>query len=430
MKYEWKQTIGLSTEFDVVVIGGGPAGCTAAAAAARGGAKTLLIEQTGALGGMGTSGLVPAWCPFSDGEKMIYRGLAEKVFRAARSSDSFYPPENVDWVPIEPEKLKRVYDKLVSDYGATVLFFTTVCSIEKNSAGEIDSVIAANRAGLTAYRAKVFIDATGDGDAAAMAGASFELGDAQGALQRSTLCFSVEGVNTFNFQYSNWRGRDCTFAKTPFRHASFSKHFCINITSPVSVGFNAGHMEGFRADRPEELSRGMMLGRAMAADSLEDIARHAPEVFGQAHVGATASLMGIREGRRFKSRHMITYEDYCARRTFPDEIGRNSYYIDIHGADEETTRKMRLSAYGKGESHGIPYGALVPENFSNLLLSGRCVSADRLVYGSIRVMPPCLVTGEASGVAAAIAVRNSLAPDQIDTDLLRAELKENGAYFL
>ena len=429
MPYELKRTIGLSKEFDVVVTGGGPAGCTAAAAAARGGARTLLIEQTGALGGMGTSGLVPAWCPFSDGEKMIYRGLAERVFRSARSSDSFYPAENIDWVPIEAEKLKRVYDRLVTEYGVTVLFFTTVCSVEKDSSGGIDSIIAANRAGLTAYRAKVFIDATGDGDVAAMAGASFELGDSSGELQRSTLCFSVEGVNTFNFQYSDWRGRDCAFAKTPFRHESFSKHFCVNITSPVSVGFNAGHMSGFRADGVEELSRGMMCGRAMAADTLEDIARHAPEVFGSAHIGSTASLMGIREGRRFRSRHMLTYSDYCARRSFADEIGRNSYYIDIHGADAETMRKVRETSYGKGESHGIPYGSLVPEGFCNLLLSGRCVSADRLVYGSIRVMPPCLVTGEASGVAAAIAVRNSESASEIDTNLLRSELKENGACF-
>ena len=112
-----RDRIPLQDEFDVIVIGGGPSGCTAAAAAAREGARTLLIESTGSLGGSGTSALVPAWCPFSDKEKIIYRGLAEQVFEASKKGLPHIGKDYLDWVPIDPEKLKRVYDDLLAEHG-------------------------------------------------------------------------------------------------------------------------------------------------------------------------------------------------------------------------------------------------------------------------------------------------------------------------
>src|ERR1700722_7468038 len=118
------RSLPLDDSWDVIVVGGGPAGSTAAIAAAREGAKTLLIEQTGALGGSGTSALVPAWCPFSEKEKIIYRGLAEKVFTRAKKDLRHVKKGALDWVPIEAETLKRVYDDLVTEAGVTVLFHT------------------------------------------------------------------------------------------------------------------------------------------------------------------------------------------------------------------------------------------------------------------------------------------------------------------
>ena len=135
-------------EYDVIVVGGGPAGCTAAAAAAREGSKTLLIEASGALGGMGTIGMVPAWCPFSDKEKIIYKGLAEKIFWKAREGVPHLKDKTwVDWVPIDFELLKRVYDDLMLEYGVDVLFNTMIVTAEAAN-GRVDVVIAANRAGL------------------------------------------------------------------------------------------------------------------------------------------------------------------------------------------------------------------------------------------------------------------------------------------
>ena len=106
--------IAVDDRWDVIVIGGGPAGCTAAISAAREGAKTLLIESMGQLGGMGTAGMVPAWCPFSDGEKIIYRGLAEKIFEASRKGVPHERKQKLNWVNINPEYLMQVYDRMVA----------------------------------------------------------------------------------------------------------------------------------------------------------------------------------------------------------------------------------------------------------------------------------------------------------------------------
>ena len=145
--------IPISTDWDVIVVGGGPSGCAAAAAAARDGARTLLIEGTGALGGMGTSGLLNAWCPFTDGNRIIYKGIAEKVFMESRKGVPHVRYN--DWVPINSEYLKVVYDDLVTQAGVHVLFFTTMAAVEMKQDGVVDAIIVANKAGLTACKAKV-----------------------------------------------------------------------------------------------------------------------------------------------------------------------------------------------------------------------------------------------------------------------------------
>ena len=175
-----KQKISVNDDWDVIVIGGGPAGCAAAIASAREGSKTLLIEALGQLGGLGTAGMVPAWCPFSDGEKIIYRGLAEKIFRESKKAVPHEPEDKLDWVSINPEYLMSVYDNMVTAAGVDILFFSQVAAVEMDSNDTIDALIVSNKAGLTAYKAKVYIDCTGDGDVAAWAGANYFKGDNQG----------------------------------------------------------------------------------------------------------------------------------------------------------------------------------------------------------------------------------------------------------
>ncbi len=439
-----ERAIPLDDSWDVLVTGGGPAGCTAAAAAAQEGAKTLLIEATGALGGMGTSGLVPAWCPFSDGEKVIYRGLAEKVFRAAKEGVPHVPDDAVDWIAIDPEHLKRVYDDLVTEAGVSVLFNTRLAAVETDGNGAVDAVITSNKAGLTAHRARVYIDATGDADLAAWAGAAYEQGEAgSGEVQPSTHCFILCNVDEYG--YANRPTLYGGSKNSPIHQILASGRFpeirdtflCHAHIGPGTLGFNAGHIWDVDNTDPENVSKAMMQGRKIAKAMRDGLAEFVPQAFGNAYLVSTGPLLGVRESRRITGAYVLTVEDYLARKSFADEICRNAYWIDIHTAKSEieSTRAghdhvaNRYERYGPGESHGIPYRCLTPKGLRNVLVAGRCISCDRPVQGSIRVMPTCLAMGEAAGVAAQQAGA-ALGGDihAVDTDALRKRLRQRGAY--
>ena len=433
------RAIPFDDSWDVIVVGGGPAGCTAATAAAREGSRTLLIEATGALGGSGTSALVPAWCPFSDKEKIIYRGLAEKVFREATKDMMHVSKTALDWVPIDAERLKRVYDDMAAEAGVTVLFQTVLSAVEKSDEETVSALLVSNKAGLTALRAKVYIDCSGDADLVAWAGASFQKGDEQGALQPATHCFTISNVD--EYAYRHGEGLQPNNPKSPIYAILASgrypeipdTHLCNNLVGPGTVGFNAGHLWGVDNTDPYSVSKALSQGRKLAASMRKGLAEFAP-AFANSFLSATGSVVGIRETRRIIGDYVLTLQDYMDRRSFPDEICRNSYFIDIHFTREEARRKgvdveRRYEQYGKGESHGIPYRCLTPRSLKNVLVAGRSISCERTVHGSIRVMPVCLVMGEAAGVAAAqAAVSPRIDVHQIDTDALRNRLRKVGAY--
>jgi hypothetical protein len=421
-----KAGIVLSGEYDVIVAGGGPSGCTAAMAAAREGARTLLIESTGALGGMGTSGLLNAWCPFTDKEKIIYKGLAEKVFVEAKKGVPHVTHD--DWVPINCEQLKRVYDDMITSFGVTVLFFSQVAAVEMKHKDLVDAVIVANKAGLTAYKAKLFIDCTGDGDVAAWAGADFKIGDEEGSVQQGTLCFSVANVDMY--QYSLIGNTIHTNNKQSPVHQMLKSgkyplvkdaHMNDKVVGPSILAFNAGHVTVNSID-PVSLSSAMMVGRKLVKQLHDGMKEYQPAAFGGSYLSGTGALVGIRESRRIVCDYTFTLDDWLARRSFDDGIGRNAYYIDVH-----KTGTTKYPRYEKGESHGIPFSCLVPKGLKNVLVAGRCISTDPYAHGSLRVMPPCLVTGEAVGVAAG-QIYQSKEPDvhAVDIKRLRNRLQEMG----
>jgi glycine/D-amino acid oxidase-like deaminating enzyme len=416
--------------WDVIVVGGGPGGVTAAIAAAREGARTLLVEAMGQLGGMSTSGMIPAWCPFSDGEKIIYRGLAEKIFRAAQKGVPHEPADKLDWVSINPEHLVSVYDGMVAEAGVRVLYFSRLAAVEMADARTVDALIIANKSGLTAFKAKVYIDATGDGDLAAWAGAAFKRGDADGVVQSSTLCFSAANVDSYN--YTHGPGLYGGYETSPIHRAIASgkyplidKHLCLNYAGADMIQFNAGHLVNVDSTDPWAVSDAMPKGRQIAAQYVEALREVQPQTFGGAILARTAALLGVRDSRRIEGDYTFTVDDWHARRSFPDEIGRNCYYIDIHKSGYPAVH------YARGESHGIPYRCLTPKDLNNVLTAGRCISTDEEAFGSLRVMPPCLVTGEAAGRAAAQAIRQSKNDvHKVDTDYLRKRLKDEGQYIL
>lgn len=426
-----KQEIGLDSGWDVIVNGGGPAGCTAAIAAAREGARTLIIESTGRLGGLGTSGMVPTWSPFSDGERIIYRGLAEKVFNASKADIPHIGKNDTNWIPINPEQLTMVYDRMVTDAGVKVLFFSRICSVEMAHDDTLDAVVVANKNGLTAFKARVFIDATGDGDVAAWAGASYKRGyDIDGTNQQSSLCFSMGNVNEQQFLHgvhidTNGDKRSPLFeAAASGRYPLVDAYANCRVVAPGQVDFNAGHIQLDTMD-PWQVSEAMITGRQKAAEYLRALKDYRPDTFQDAFISRTAEVLGIRDSRRIEGDYILTGDDWRAKRTFDDEIGRNCYYIDIHGSKKPAQR------YKPGESHGIPYRCLTPKGLKNLLTAGRCISTDSEIYGSTRIMPCCLVTGEAAGMAAMHAIEQTRCDvHKIDVDNLRKRLREEGQYFL
>jgi len=452
--------IPLDASWDVIVVGGGPAGSAAAAAAARQGARTLLVEMAGALGGMGTLGLVPWFCGYGDGEKVLARGIAERVrkelldgmplLRERVAPNALYTPA------IDPELLKRIYDRLVTEAGAEVLFHSQLCGVERTDDGEIDALLVRNKAGLSAYRARVYVDSTGDGDLAARAGATFEKGDADGQLQPTTHCFILTNVEPYDCWYNATRPADAPPSlhffdpESPVHKAVASerypfiidKHSCSMQIGPRTYGYNFGHIYDVDSTDPKSVSAALVRGRQQAAQYRDAFAEFHP-AFADAFLVATGAHLGVRETRRVLGDYVLTLDDYRARRSFPDEICRNAYNIDVHrkGDVDEALKENRdpdalqraaseaVQQLARGENYGVPYRCLTPRGLRNVLVAGRCISTDRSVNGSVRIMACCLTTGEAAGLAAALAAACPR-PDvhAVDTADLRRRLRDYGAY--
>jgi glycine/D-amino acid oxidase-like deaminating enzyme len=433
---ELTKTIALDDSYDVVVAGGGPAGCMAAIAAAREGCRTLLLESTACLGGMGTAGQVLAWCGYDDGEKLICRSLAAELRRRLYGREC----ERLDLRSIDGELLKRIYDDMVLEAGVTVLFHTTVACVRMRGEGEVDAVIAANKAGLNAFRAKVFIDCTGDGDVAVWAGAGYAKGDSGGNMQPVTHCFMISNVDPC--YKDHWpkerlgllamRNDAFPLIKDTWVHAG-------NEVGAATHAYNAGHLWDVDGTSPASVSTALVDGRRLAVQIRDALRTYFTAGFTDSYLAATASLLGVRETRRIAGDYELTGEDHQARRSFPDEIARNSFFIDIHTSwkevqaletDGESMEKRKAATrFRPGESHGIPYRCLTPRGLRNVLVAGRCISCDREAFSAIRIMPVCMCLGEAAGTAAAMAARQSR-PDvhAVDSDALRNKLIGYGAW--
>lgn len=449
LRYE--RNVALDDSWDVLVAGGGPAGCAAAIAAARGGAKTLLIERQGALGGMGTVGRIPGFAISSDGKTRVTAGLAASIIDEMKSEMPHIPATRYDWVSIDAEVLKRVYDRRAAEAGAHVRFHTELVDavssqspdgLPRNRAAH---VVLFNKAGLSAVRAKYYIDCTGDADLAVFAGAEFEKGDERtGELQPVTMCFLLAGVDAARF--FAWRDELPDRQRTRDAIAKAKEAGDLDIpegqitsygyVSSSAIGLNFSHQYDVDGTDPEQVSRAEIEGR-QTAKQLADFMRKYCAGCENSFLAATGTS-GIRETRRVVGEYRLGVEDYDARRSFPDEILRNSNYMDVHWNSK--TRQADYAAgkfdwktdcrpYVSGESHGIPFRSLVPRNLTNVLVAGRSLSADRPLQGACRTMPTCLGTGEAAGTAAALAVAAELADiRQVDIQAVRAKLREHGAY--
>lgn len=426
--------------YDIIVAGGGQAGCAAAIAAARRGSKVLLIEQSASLGGMGTNGLVPCYAPFDDGKKPLYGGITYEIMECnnvAFGGEKYRHYTN--WPLIAAEKLKFVLDTMVSESGCDILFNTFVCDAVVEN-GNIKYITAVNKSGFTDFYAQKFIDCTGDADVAALADVPFQVGNEYGEVQASSLCFTITGINTEGLGeiYGKAEGSVVKqmIASGKYPEIKGHDHMVTCLIAPNTIIFNAGHIH-LNNLNAEETSAAYLEGRKMADAFLRGLKEFLPDHFENAQLIQTAPTLGTRESRRIEGEYTLTYKDYFDRKVFEDEICRNHYWIDAHptktefanGRHSATEVPVMGKAFEPGESHGIPFRSLLPKVLDNLLVAGRTISCDRYALAAVRVMPNCLATGEAAGVAAAIASKQNIGFHALSTDELRTELRKNGAHF-
>lgn len=432
------ESIPVSREADVVVVGGGASGIAAAISAAANGADTLLIEQRGFLGGMGTVSLVPAFCPFTDKEKPIIRGIGmELMERMKQACNADYRKEYehaLDWVPIDPETLKRVYDDAALENGVSLLFHTFVYDVVlSEDKRNIEGIVIVNKSGRSLVRCKYVIDATGDADMAALAGVPFQKGGEQGELQPGTMCYLLANVDRRRFhafleetgdtgQLHTTVERAIADGALPEGRKSISGLAWVN---DYLVGVNFGHVFGVDGTKAEDLTRGAIEGRRLAERQVRFFRDYVPG-FEQAHMVASGEQLGIRETRRIQGDYVLTAEDFMEARSFEDDIARNAYYIDIHLANSKGS--MTFTHLPPGKSHGVPYRVLLPIGLDNMWVPGRAASSDRAVQGSLRVMPNCFAMGQASGTAAAMALKTSATSRGVSVSRLRELLLEQGAW--
>jgi hypothetical protein len=432
------EELNVSAEVDVMVVGGGPAGIAAAISAARAGARTLLIEQRGFLGGMGTVALVPAFCPYSDGEKAIIRGIGLELLE--RMKEQCEPDfqerfgNELDWVPIDPEALKRVYDEAVTESGAKVLLHTVASQILMDETGRmVEGVVIVNKSGRSIIKARTAIDTTGDADLAALAGAPFHKGGEEGELQAATMCYLLANVDRSRFsRYLNESG-DTEQIHRAVQKAQAEGHLPAGRDSVSGlawvadylVGVNFGHVFGIDGSKAEDLTRGALEGRKLVKRQLDFFRSYVPG-FEHAHLVSTGEQIGIRETRRIVGDYVLTQEDFMNMVSFADDIARNAYFIDIHMA--RSSGAMQISHLPPGKSHGVPYRCLLPLGIDNLWVAGRASSSDRVVQGSLRVMPNCFAMGQASGLAAAMAAEADGRSRNVDVAALQLGLLREGAW--
>jgi ribulose 1,5-bisphosphate synthetase/thiazole synthase len=429
----FSRTIPVRHEVDVFVAGGGPAGIAAALVAARAGQRVFLAEGHSCFGGMGTAGMIPVFMTFGDGVNFLAEGIGREVLDALTAEKGPNSPLSTNSIPAE--LLKRVYDRLLVDAGIELSLMTQVVDIVAKD-GRIEQAICHAKSGFFAVSAKMFVDGTGDGDLAAWAGAPFEKGDADGNMMPGTLCSLWADVDHDRFRASGVKVQETLYK------AFEDGHFTVNDPHHPGMwrvgnhltGGNIGHAFGIDATDERSLTAHFLNARKHIPEFESFYRKYIPG-YENLELVATGSLFGIRETRRIMGDYVLNVEDFKARAVFPDEIGRYCYPVDIHPSkpdakeyakfEEEFRRSLR---YERGESYGIPYRILTPKGVENLLVAGRCVSSDRQIQGSIRVMPSCYITGQAAGLAAAIAIEQKTHTRGFAVSDLLRRLRGIGAY--
>jgi len=419
---------------DVVVAGGGPAGVCAAVSAARMGAKTILVERFGCLGGNLTLGHVsPILGKVSAGTMADeVRGLLNaKHLDAPKVMTRNGPEEHIDH-----EEAKGVLAKLCADAGVTVLLCAPVVDAKLDGNRVTDLVVDTPK-GMRRISAKAFVDATGDGRVAASAGAWCKIGrDSDGATQPSSLEFVVDGVDE-KVGITAWGGTDPVKLPSGEEYRALCKRMNAagelpeNVTIvrlhrtfyPGERSVNATQVNGVDALDPVSIGRADAELRRQIEMCVAFLRKHVPG-YENCRVKSTADTLGIRETRRVMGDAMVIDDDLLEGRKYTDAIVHDAWFlIDIHNP--------KGGGQAEGHSHpakpyDIRYGAFLPKGLEGILTAGRCISGTHRAHASYRVMTPCMAMGEAVGVAAAFAAKTGRTPREVAADEVRRVLVGRG----
>jgi hypothetical protein len=427
----------LLDEVEVLVLGGGPAGIAAAASAARAGASTLLVERYGFLGGMGTAAGVTNFCGLyanvhGDIRRVVH-GIAGDLLARIEALGGLSAPHLIFGKTraqaYDMSAYKCAADELLLAAGAKLLFHAQAVGAVMKRENEIDALLIETRSGRRALRARIFIDASGDGDLAAFCGAPWEK---SAQLLYPTLMFKVNNVDPQGAQHAvediprlmreAEAGGAYRFARMgaivrPMKNPREWRANVTQIRNELGLA-----MDGTDA---AQLSAGEIEGRRQVRDYIAFLRERVPG-FAASYVSDIAPQVGIRETRRVRGEYLLTGEDVLECRDFADSIGVNGWPLEQHVAGD-----VNWSWPPIPESRGfnqLPYRMILPLNIDNLLVAGRCASMTQAGQSAARVSGGCFVMGQAAGAAAAMAAARNLMPRAVDVKSLQAHLEHEGAY--
>jgi hypothetical protein len=427
-----------SIHFDVVVAGSGSAGATAAIAAARSGAKTLLVERFGFLGGTSTAVLDTFYGFYTPGSRSlkVVGGIADDVIKGLRDYGACMERANMygagTGITYNSEYLKMVWERLVQDAGAAILLYAWIQDASI-SAQKIQSLTVATKQGLRKVIGNYFVDATGDADLCYFAGAPCELAGEHEPAQMLTTTFKVANVDVAlrkSLSKKEFHQRMAAAAESgrfnlPRREGSdhitpVKGMMATNMTRVQSFESSDGRFRN--ATDPDLLTDAEIEGRRQALEYLRFLKSEIPG-YAEAELIAFGTQIGIRETRRVRGEYRLTREDVLNARQFDDQIGLCGAPIEDHHSGSDTEWQYLPD----GQCVGIPFRTLIPQKVDNLLVAGRCFSATHDAHASVRSMAQCMAMGQAAGTAAALSSANHRAPRELDIRQLEQLLQKAGA---
>jgi hypothetical protein len=444
----------LAADTDVLVVGGGPAGLGAALGAAQAGARVVLAERYGFLGGNATAALVMPLMSFhtahptkekkgattllptdhGPGEAIIagvLKTLLEKLVKAGGAIEPSLATGYV--VPFDPEWFKLIALELLDEAGVHFVFHAFASGVLGTQ--RVEGAVFETKSGPLAIRARVTIDCTGDGDVAVQAGAPSEVGRADGLVQPMTLMFRVVEFQREKFEAyvaknpKQWRGVhglwDLVREATQAGQLRLPREDILFFATPheEEVSVNSTRVTRVLGTDVWDLSFAEWASRRQMRQIAEFLRRYVPG-FEESYVAQSGVQVGVRETRRVLGDYQLTADDVLAARKFDDAIARGAYPIDIHNPAGSGTVLKRLPP---GEAYDIPLRSLMPRSTEGLIVAGRCISGTHEAHSSYRVMPIVMATGQAAGACAALAARHGVMPREVAAGEVQRELARQGA---